>query len=230
MKNLRKSLLVPIIGVSVLLGSQTSTHAQVQVTVDPGASWLGYMNVFELPANGGAFVFGGTWGTTDLVATFSGDTLTLAPNTIGDADPFWYVGGGGPGAPGNKTMEANMYVENTGDWNGQNVTFSGLVLDNSLVSPYTSIAFIKGFAPDYSSFNVVSAPLVAGEFSINLDTIADPARHVQFGFTTVGPNVWVTDVGPLGSVQITAVPEPSVLAFLALGAAGMVWCRSRRTA
>lgn len=229
MRNLRKSLLIPIFGISMFLGSQNSNHAQVQVTVDPGASWVGYMNVFELPANGGGFLWGSGWGTADLVATFSGATLTLAPNTIGDPDPYWYVGGGGPGAAGNKIMEANMYVENTGAWNGQNVTFSGVVLDNTLVSPYTSIAFIKDFAPDYSSFNVISAPLIAGEFSINLDTIADPARHVQFGFTTVGPNVWVTDVGPLGSVQITAVPEPTIPALLTLGAAGFVWWRRQRS-
>lgn len=229
MRNLRKSLLIPIFGISMFLGSQTSNHAQVQVTVDPGASWVGYMNVFELPANGGGFLWGSGWGTADLVATFSGATLTLTPNTIGDPDPYWYVGGGGPGAAGNKIMEANMYVENTGAWNGQNVTFSGVVLDNTLVSPYTSIAFIKDFAPDYSSFNVISAPLIAGEFSINLDTIADPARHVQFGFTTVGPNVWVTDVGQLGSVQITAVPEPTIPALLTLGAAGFVWWRRQRS-
>ncbi|MBE0544624.1 MAG: PEP-CTERM sorting domain-containing protein [Verrucomicrobia bacterium] len=228
MKKLRKSLLLPILGISVFLGSLTSSHAQVQLTVDPGASWLGFMNVFELPANGGAFVFGSGWGTADLVATFSGATLTLAPNTIGDPAEFWYQGGGGPGAPGNKTMEANMYVENTGSWNGQNVTFSGVVLDNSLVSPYTSIAFIKDFAPDYSSFNIITAPLNEGAFSINLDTIADPARHVQFGFTTVGPNVWVTDVAPLGSVQITAVPEPSIFALLAVGVTGLLIAQRKR--
>lgn len=121
-----------------------------------------------------------------------------------------------------------MYVEDTGSWNGQNVTFSGVVLDNTLVSPYTSIAFIKDFAPDYSSFNVITAPLNEGAFSINLDTIADPARHVQFGFTTVGPNVWVTDVAPFGSVQITAVPEPSIFALLAVGVTGLLIAQRKR--
>ena len=28
------------------------------------------MNVFELPANGGGFVFGSAWGIADLVASF----------------------------------------------------------------------------------------------------------------------------------------------------------------
>ncbi len=229
MKTLLKSFAVTLVTLFVLLAARNTSHSQVQVTVDPGATWLGYMNVFELPANGGGFVFGSSWGTADLVATFAGSTLTLSPNTIGDPDPFWYIGGGGPGAQGNKIMEANMYIENTGGLNGQNVTFSGLVSANTLVSPYTSIAFIKDFAPDYSSFNVITAPLVEGAFSINLDTLADPTRHVQYGFTTVGPNVWITDVGPLGSVQITAIPEPSILALLAVGVAGrLVLQRQRR--
>ena len=36
-------------------------------------------------------------------------------------------------------------------YTGQTLTFKGNVLSNSLVSPYTSVAFIKDFAPDYSS-------------------------------------------------------------------------------
>src|ERR1700690_3079091 len=78
--------------------------AQTPVNVDPGAAWIGYMNVFELPENGGAYVSGSSWGTADLCATFSGTTLTLTPNTIGDPSPYWYTPSGGPGATGNKTM------------------------------------------------------------------------------------------------------------------------------
>src|SRR5688572_2982602 len=81
------------------------------VTVDPGATWLGFMNVFNTPQNGGAYQFGSGWGTADLVATFSGPVLTLAPNTIGDPDPYWYTPSGGPGSTGNKIMDANMYIE-----------------------------------------------------------------------------------------------------------------------
>src|SRR6266850_3785947 len=56
-------------------------NAQVTVGVNPGASWLGYMNVFETPQHGGGFVFGSGWGTADLSASFSGSVLTLSPNT-----------------------------------------------------------------------------------------------------------------------------------------------------
>jgi hypothetical protein len=186
----------------------------VTVGVDPGASWLGYMNVFELPSNGGGYVFGSSWGLADLSATFSGVNLTLAPNTIGDPNSFWYTPSGGPGATGNKTMDASIYVQNDGGFAGINLTFTGLVLNNTLVSPYTSVAFIKDFAPDYSSFNLTTAPLVNGVFSITHATVNDPARHVQYGFETVGPNVWITDVAAMGSVQITAVPEPAAATLI----------------
>jgi hypothetical protein len=203
--------------------------AQVTVTVDPGASWLGFMNVFELPENGGGFVFGSPWGTADLVATFSGPVLTLAPNSVNDPSPFWYQGGGGPGAPGNKTMEANMYIEETGPLSGTTVTFTGNVLSNSFVE-HSAVAFIKDFAPDYSSNVTTTVPLTPGVFSLSLATIADPARHVQYGFATTGPNVWITDVGPFGTAQITAIPEPGCFALVALGLGALVgYSRRRRT-
>ena len=217
------------LGAALLLGTFSTSKADSTVTVNPGASWQGFMNVFELPSNGGAYVFGSGWGVADLNASFSGPTLTLTPNTIGDASSFWYTPSGGPGATGNKTMDANMYVETTGTYVGQNLTFTGQVLANTLVSPYTSVAFIKDFAPDYSSFNTVTTPLINGVFSISLATVNDPARHVQFGFETIGPDVWVTDVAGKGLVQITAVPEPSTVALILGGIAfGVIGNRSKR--
>lgn len=212
-----------------LAGSALSSQAQVDVTVDPGASWQGYMNVFELPSNGGAYVFGSPWGTGDLVANFSGPVLTLSPNTIGDPNPFWYTPSGGPGAAGNKIMEANMYVQNDGGWAGQTVSFSGTVLANSFTSAHSTVAFIRDFAPDFSSFNVTSIALGGpGDFTISLATINDPARHVQYGFTTTGVNVWVTDVGSFGNLQVTAIPEPSTFAVAGLGLAALLVLRRRR--
>ena len=182
--------------------------AQTTVTVDPATINLGYMNVYELPVNGGGFVFGSGWGLADLTAVFAGNDLTLGPNTIGDPDPFWYIGGGGPGAPGNKIMEANTYAEVTGALAGQTVTFTGMVLANSLTSAHTVVAFVKDYAPDYSSFVQSTVALSAlGPFSVSLATINDPGRHVQWGFQMVGVNVWITDVGPFGSM--TVGPDPA---------------------
>jgi len=181
--------------------------------VDSSSPWVGYMNVANTPQDGGAYQFGSGWGTADLVAVFGGFGLTLAPNTIGDPDPYWYTPSGGPGSVGNKIMDASMYVE-IGSFPFKNVTFSGVVLSNTLVSAsntnaagngWTSVAFIKDFAPDYSSVNAVTVPLTPGAFSISLVTANDPNRHVQYGFETIGPDVWVTDVAPYGNVLIENV-------------------------
>ena len=190
--------------------SLSIAHADVTVTVRSDAPWQGFMNVFELPANGGGYVFGSGWGLADLRAVFSGSSLTLSPNTIGDPATFWYQGGGGPGAPGNKSMDANLYVQPAdGTYSGQTMTFQGFVTSNTLTAAHTSVAFIKDFAPDYSSSITVTAPLIAGQpFSINLALVNDPARHVQYGFETIGANVWSTDVAPFGSVNVVVITAP----------------------
>lgn len=203
--------------------------ADVTVGVDDStAPWLAYMNVFELPSNGGGFVFGSPWGIADLNASFDdgAGTLTMSPNTIGDPDPFWYIGGGGPGAAGNKIMEANLYQELTGSINGENVIFEGFVQSNTFTSAHEATLFIRDFAPDYSSVVETTAPLNAGAFSLSLATINDPARHVQWGLQVKGVNVWVTDVAPFGNAVISQVPAPASAALLGLG--GLVAARRRR--
>ena len=217
-------------------GSVTSSVVNVTVvadpyrfTVDPTKSWIGYMNVFELPQNGGVFVFGQPWATADLRASYSGSTLTLSPNIIGDPAGFWYVTTNSPSV-GNKSMDASFYVEPAPSLPGVTVTFTGTVLANSLVSNsntnpagngWTSVAFIKDFAPDFSSSVSVTTPLTNGTvFSISLATVNDPARHVQYGFETVGPCVWATDtalpgygkvqLGPLVSTPTSVVITPSL--------------------
>ncbi len=153
----------------------------------------------------GAYQFGSGWGTADLTAVFSGGVLTLGPNSVNDPSNYWYIPAGGPGSTGNKIMDANMYVEPpAGTFANQTLTFSGTVLSNSLVghvnqqgNGWTSVAFIKDFAPDYSSNVTQTVPLTAGAFSVSLATINNPARHVQYGFETIGPDVWATDRGSL---------------------------------
>lgn len=228
----------------LLVGSPASSSAAT-VTLDPGASWLGFMNVFDIPQNVaqppyppnlGPYQFGSPWGTADLMAAFSGPTLTLRPNSIGDPNPYWYIGGGAPGAVGNKMMDANMYVE-IGSLPGQTLTFTGSVLANSLVGSvnamgngWTAVAFIKDFAPDYSSSVSQTIALTPGDFSISLLTVNDPARHVQYGFEVIGPDVWITDNASYGSIQITAIPEPASAALLLGGLTLLATVRRRRPA
>jgi hypothetical protein len=221
----------------LLVGAVAKSNA-VTYTVDPGATWLGFMNVFATGAPGygsagaGGFVFGSSWGTADLKATFAGPILTLSANTVGDPSPFWYTPSGGPGAVGNKIMDASFYQEFNGPLAGTTVTFMGLVAGNTLADGpvdaaghgWTSVAFIKDFAPDYSSFVSTTVTLPAGAFSISLATIADPLRHVQFGFETIGPDVWAGDPLSVPSVTLTTapVPEPSSLALAGLAAVMLV--------
>jgi hypothetical protein len=232
---MKKTLTVLMVCCAIL--SAASRAGAVTVTVDPGATWLGFMNVSNLPApNGdGAYQFGSGWGTADLTAVFSGPVLTLGPNTIGDPNPYWYTPAGGPGSVGNKIMDASMYVEPAGSLPGQTVTFKGNVLANTLTgnvnangNGWTSVAFIKDFAPDFSSFVGTTVPLTPGVFSVSLNTINDPARHVQYGFETIGPNVWITDVGQFGSIQVTAIPEPAALCLAGIAMIGYVVVRRRR--
>jgi len=196
-----------------------------------GGGWLGFMNVFELPANGGGFVFGSAWGVPDLVATFDdpNNKVTLSPNSIADPDPFWYQGGGAPGSPGNKIMDASLYQEfAAGDLAGQTLTFEGTVLSNTFTAAHDTTIFIKDFAPDFSSFFTTTVTAAPGPFSISLALDPGLGRHVQYGFETVGENVWVTDTAPFGNVMIGTIPEPASIALLAMG--GLVLLRRRRTA
>lgn len=205
------------------------------VTVDPSASWLGFMNVSNKPQDGGGYQFGSSWGTADLTATFSGPVLTLGPNSVNDPSSYWYTPSGGPGSVGNKTMDANMYIETNGVYTGQTLTFTGNVLSNTLVGSvnqigngWTSVAFIKDFAPDYSSSVSTTVALTPGVFSISLPTINNPARHIQYGFETIGPDVWATDVGPYGNIQISAVPEPATLFLVGIAGFAVCACQRRR--
>jgi len=219
----------------ILLAFGNVSKADVVVTVDPGAAWQGFMNVFELDRTGplparGNFVFPSGWGFNDLTASFdSNNCLVLGPNTIGDPDPFWYIGGGGPGALGNKWMDANGFVQNSNNptFSGVNVTFAGIVKEDTLTANHTARAFIRDFAPDFSSFNETSVVLDPGLFSITLATIGAAGRHVQYGFNFAGENVWVTDAPAFGTVKVGAIPEPSSLALVGLFAVGAAVRRRR---
>lgn len=169
------------------------------VYVDPSQPWVGYMNVFDLPSNGGGYEFGSSWGTSALPAVFNGEVLTLSPNTNtydGVSDPYWV----NPDGSGNKTCDASLYVEND-SLAGQIVTFTGYCGGNTLVSPYTSTAFIKDFSPSYSLNGSVAVPFTNGQpFSISLATTA--GDHIQYGFETIGPDANPVTVASLGTVLI----------------------------
>jgi hypothetical protein len=220
------------LSICALIGAAVNLNAQT-VTVDPGTLTLGYMNVFSVAGPGygsagaGGYLFGSGWGTADLVSSFSGTTLTLSPNVVNDPSSYWYTPSGGPGSVGNTIMDANLYNETSGVYVGQTLNFTGDVLASSLLTlgnvnqignGWTSVAFIKDFVPNYSSSTSVTAPLINGVFNISMLTSANPGDHIQYGFETIGPDVWATDVAPFGSITIIPVPEPTTLALAGLGA------------
>jgi hypothetical protein len=191
---------VVLVALAVFALSAGIAGADVTVTVDPGTLTNGYMNVFDLSNN---FQWGSGWAPVDLTATWTGNDVTLGPNSVNDPSTYWYLPSGEPGAVGQKIMEANLYAEPAGSLPGQTVTFVGTVLSNTLTSAHVATAFIRDFAPDFSSFNTTIIPLPAsGAFSLSLATVNDPARHVQYGFQVRGACVWITDRGPFGTATI----------------------------
>ena len=197
----------------------SAANAAVVTVADSSAPWLGFMNVSNRPVDGGAYQFGSPWGVADLNVSFNdaAHRVTFTPNTIGDADPYWYVGGGGSGHAGNKIMDASFYQETTGVYSGT-LTFSGTVFSNTLTSAHTAYIFIRDFAADYSSVVTSTVACNVGDFSVSLALVPDAARHVQWGVNLTGVNVWATDVAAFGSVVFgPSVPAPASLALIGLG-------------
>jgi len=220
-----------------------AAHAEtVDVTIDGAMPWVGYANVYELPtgsADRGAYVAGFFFESpriAELPASVNGNQVTLAPNGgLGGApasgSSFWAADGNGVLQP-NRVIESNIYVD-TGFsgvvLGGKTVRFTGTTLASSLASPYMAYAFIRDFVPGYQSgFKESIVALVAGQpFEVTLGT--DPGHPVQYGFALVGPNADPAGLAGLGSITISAVPEPATPALLLLGALAMLgWTRRHR--
>lgn len=176
-------------------------NAQVNVTINGSANWVGYANIFNL---GGGYEFGNAWGLPDLrsIVSAANNTVTLYPNfnTYEAGNAYW-----ANGAIGNKTFEGNTYVEDA-TLAGQTVTFSGNVVSNTLAAGYENVAFIKGLNPatGYSTDVLVTAPLEAGQ-SFSITATAIPAGLiVQYGFMVSGLNANPLDEAALGNVVVAA--------------------------
>ena len=180
-------------------------------------TWNGYMNVFDLPSNGGGYIFGQPWGVADLQSTIDvgANTIELQPNfnTYADnlTDPFWVDQ---TTNAGNKTMEANTYVEPGPAINGNDFTFVGTVSSYTLDAGYSAKYFIKaldpnaGYADAFGGSKTFDLPL-SGDFSVSASASEIPAGLiVQYGFTVVGPNANPADASALGSVVVNGSIVP----------------------
>lgn len=186
------------------LGFTMGVVAQNSVSVDAGAAWLGYANIFD-PATGD-FVFGEPWGVPDIktVVDAGAGTLTLQPNfnTYADnpTDPFWVDQTTGLGA---KIFEGNSYIEDN-SLAGAELTFSGNVNSNTLDGAYDAVAFIKVFNANYSVLKQATVPLNGATFEV-VFTDVNPAEDavVQYGFQIIGLNANPDDEATLGSVVVS---------------------------
>jgi hypothetical protein len=184
------------------LGFTMGVVAQNSVSVDAGAAWIGYANVFD-PATGD-FVFGEAWGVPDIksVVDAAGGTVTLQPNfnTYNAQDPFWVDPATGLGA---KIFEGNTYVEDN-TLAGEELTFSGNVNSNTLDSEYDALAFIKVFNANYSVLKIATAPLSGSTFEV-VFTDVNPSEDavVQYGFQVIGLNANPDNEATLGSVVVS---------------------------
>ncbi len=186
------------------LGFTMGVVAQNSVSVDAGAAWLGYANIFD-PATGD-FVFGEPWGVPDIktVVDAGAGTLTLQPNfntyAANPTDPFWVDQTTGLGA---KIFEGNSYIEDN-SLAGAELTFSGNVNSNTLDGAYDAVAFIKVFNANYSVLKQATVPLNGATFEV-VFTDVNPAEDavVQYGFQIIGLNANPDDEATLGSVVVS---------------------------
>jgi hypothetical protein len=203
----------------------TNAATPVEVGVDPSKGWYGWMNRWDLPADGGAYAGGEFWGVADLRAQFSPGILTLQPNTNLDrdvpTDPYWWKSDGSS----NKILGAQMLVLSSVA-EGQKLTFSGFVQSNTMDSAYSSRATVIYYDASLNYLGQMAAPLLGGQaFSLSFVPTAGVA-NVAYGFETLGPAARIGQ--DLGAVVITAVPEPESWALMAIGLGALGLASSRR--
>lgn len=185
----------------------TELAPSTTIFFDPTAPYIGYANIFETPANGGGFVFGSAWGVPDLQTivdpTPVTGTVTLYPNfnayDDNPTDPFWVDQATGLG---NKDFEGNTYVDDP-SLAGQQLTWTGFVISNTIDPGYQAEAFIKVFNANFSVLKIETAPLVEGEFFEVVYTNVEPEdTFVQYGWYVKGLNASSANEAALGNIVI----------------------------
>lgn len=188
----------------------STASAQNYVEFNANDNWVAYMNVFQLPANGGGYEFGSAWALADVKSTLdvANNQLILQPNfsTYNATDAYWVD----PTTMlGNKNMEALTFVEPGNTFNNQDLTFSGYADLSSLDSAYTAYYFIKALDPNNDYADALNGSKVfelsaSSNFSVSA-TAAELATGlvIQYGFIIVGINANPTTENAIGSVTIS---------------------------
>ena len=207
-----------------------------------------WMNVSDLNEDGtaGNGLWGSGWDMADVPAQFDAATgvftqqvnVNAGDNSLAGSDgdrAYWTNssdGGVTAGASGGKHMNANVFNESW-DWGGQNITWSGSTVTNDLSSAHTGMAFIKQLDPGsgWATVDYLTVELVSGQdFSLSFAPTA--GMVTQAGFVIDGANGLSTQT--LGGITannlditVSPVPEPSTYALIA-GFAAFLFVAIRR--
>ena len=187
------------------------------VTVDPAATWIGYMTVTN---TSDGFEFADFWGFADLKSSFDGQNIVLQPNFStytaalngNDGDRAYWTnssdGGATAGDKGNKNMQAASFVEPGATFNGKDLTFQGTISANTLSDDYTAKFFIKALDPNNGYSDVFNGEKImdlpaSGDFSVSAtaDELAT-GLIIQYGFEIIGLNANPDDETTIGSIII----------------------------
>lgn len=200
-----------------------SSFSQNDVMVSATDNWIAYVNVFELPANGGGWLWGSPWAVADVKTTLdvTENTVTLQPNfglyAADPTDAYWVDQST---MEGNKFLEASTFVEPGPSFNGSDLTFHGDILSNTLdVTQYEAKFFIKAldslneYQDALGGTQIYTMP-VSGSFTVSVSAADIPSGLiVQYGFSVRGINANPMDENSLGSVvlgmDITSTNEPT---------------------
>jgi hypothetical protein len=202
MKSIFTSIVLSLIILPALFGQNT-------IEVSASAEWKGFMNVFNL---GGGYEFGSEWGIADLKTVLDTDanTVTLQPNfnTYADnpGDAYWIDPATGEGA---KVMEASTFIEPGASFNGEDLTFSGAVVSNTMDESYEVRYFIKALDPNNNFSDALGGAGImdmpeSGMFTVTIsgDQLA-AGLLIQCGFSVTGRNANPANEAALGSVVIS---------------------------
>lgn len=198
-------------------------------TVDPDATWLGFINVFDQADN---FQFGFVEGNlaTASASFAAGPSLPLvvSPNTRlydeNAADSFWVDQGT---FEATLVSEFNFYQEvfdaDPLAFQGQTATFDFTTVSNNLPAGYDAVGFIKvldGFS-SWATYQITTVDLTGGS-SGSLSLLVDGSGltgagtpFVQAGFWVKG--AYVSSDDPAASTGVEIIPEPFTIALLGLG-------------
>ncbi len=187
----------------------------VDVTSASPGDWKGYMNVFDNPNAGGAFLWGSAWGVADIKSEIDSinGTVVLYPNfnNYDSTNAYWTDT---VTFEGNKRCEASTYVESDSLFNNQDLTFEGNISSFTIdTSKYEVNLFVKALDPNNGWSDALGGAYIqpvtgTGEFSIMVaGSSLDTGLVVQYGFNVIGLNADPALESQLGNVVVGIVVD-----------------------